>query len=65
MSHTEGRTEGSRDGFRAWEGRLSFAKGQALGNDYLVVEAADLPWELTAERIRRICDRHRGAGSDG
>jgi diaminopimelate epimerase len=44
---------------------LPFAKGQALGNDYLVVDAADLPWPLTPERIRALCDRHRGIGSDG
>jgi diaminopimelate epimerase len=44
---------------------LSFAKGQALGNDYLVVAAADLPWPLTPARVRALCDRHRGAGADG
>ncbi len=44
---------------------LRFAKGHGLGNDYLVIERADLPWPLTVERIRRICDRHTGIGSDG
>ena len=44
---------------------MKFEKWQALGNDYLIVEAAALPWELTPERIRRICDPHFGAGSDG
>ena len=44
---------------------MRFEKWQALGNDYIVVEAAALPWELNAERIRRICDRHLGVGSDG
>lgn len=44
---------------------LPFAKGQALGNDYLILDAADLPWRLTPERIRALCDRHRGIGSDG
>ena len=44
---------------------MKFEKWQALGNDYLIVEAAALPWELTPERIRRICDPHLGAGSDG
>lgn len=44
---------------------LPFAKGQALGNDYLVLAAADLPWPLTPERIRALCDRHHGIGSDG
>src|SRR5690606_14236916 len=44
---------------------LPFAKGQALGNDYLVLDAADLPWPLEPHRIRLLCDRHRGIGSDG
>ena len=44
---------------------LPFAKGQALGNDYLVIDAADLPWPLEPHRIRLLCDRHRGIGSDG
>ena len=40
-------------------------KWQALGNDYLIIEAGELPWPLSQPRIRRICDPHRGAGSDG
>ena len=44
---------------------LPFAKGHGLGNDYLVVERRHLPWDLTKDRIRAICDRHRGVGSDG
>ena len=44
---------------------MRFEKWQALGNDYIVVEAAALPWELNAERIRRICEPHLGVGSDG
>lgn len=44
---------------------LPFAKGQALGNDYLVLDAANLPWRLTPARTRALCDRHRGIGSDG
>ncbi len=46
-------------------GRMRFEKWQALGNDYLIVESGELPWELTAARIRSICDPHRGVGSDG
>ena len=44
---------------------MKFEKWQALGNDYLIVEAAALPWELSEERIRRLCDPHFGVGSDG
>jgi diaminopimelate epimerase len=40
---------------------LRFAKYQALGNDYLVVEAA----EMTPALARRLCDRHFGVGADG
>jgi diaminopimelate epimerase len=42
-----------------------FEKWQALGNDYLIVERDELPFPLTAERVRRLCDRHTGAGGDG
>src|SRR3954471_10914317 len=44
---------------------MRFEKWQALGNDYLVVERDDLPWELTQARIKRLCDPHVGPGSDG
>jgi diaminopimelate epimerase len=44
---------------------VRFEKWQALGNDYLIVEAAELPFPLTAERVRRLCDPHFGPGGDG
>lgn len=44
---------------------VQFEKWQALGNDYLIVERDKLPWELTAARVRRLCDPHFGIGSDG
>ncbi|MDQ3758692.1 MAG: diaminopimelate epimerase [Actinomycetota bacterium] len=44
---------------------VRFEKWQALGNDYVIVEAAVLPFELTPERVRRVCDPHFGIGSDG
>jgi len=44
---------------------MRFEKWQALGNDYLIVEAEALPWELSAARVRRLCDPHFGVGSDG
>jgi len=44
---------------------VRFEKWQALGNDYLIVDAEELPWELTAKRVRRLCDPHFGLGSDG
>jgi diaminopimelate epimerase len=44
---------------------VRFEKWQALGNDYVILEREQLPWELTPPRIRRICDPHFGLGSDG
>jgi diaminopimelate epimerase len=44
---------------------MNFEKWQALGNDYLIVEAENLPWELSAKRVRRLCDPHFGLGTDG
>ena len=44
---------------------MKFEKWQALGNDYLIVERSDLPFELTPGRIRRLCEPHMGVGSDG
>lgn len=44
---------------------LPFAKGHGLGNDYLVFDEADVPFDITAARVQAICDRHRGIGSDG
>jgi diaminopimelate epimerase len=42
-----------------------FVKSHALGNDYIVLDPAALSFVLTPDAIRRICDRHLGAGSDG
>jgi diaminopimelate epimerase len=42
-----------------------FEKWQALGNDYLIVEADALPFELTAPRVRAICAPHTGVFADG
>jgi diaminopimelate epimerase len=44
---------------------MRFEKWQALGNDYIVIERDDLPFQLTAARIRRICEAHFGVFSDG
>jgi diaminopimelate epimerase len=44
---------------------IPFAKGHGLGNDYLVVDQADLPGPLSERAIIRICDRNWGVGSDG
>jgi len=44
---------------------IPFVKGHGLGNDYIVIDGADLPRPLGPRQIERICDRNWGAGSDG
>ncbi len=44
---------------------MEFEKWQALGNDYVIVEAAHLPFELTSRRIQAICASHTGVSADG
>src|SRR5712691_6785967 len=44
---------------------MQFSKWHGLGNDYLLAERAELPFALTPERVRAICDYHFGVGSDG
>jgi diaminopimelate epimerase len=44
---------------------VDFEKWQALGNDYLIVEDSQLPFELTPARIRAICAGHTGVFADG
>lgn len=45
--------------------RDGFVKSHALGNDYIVLDGAQLSRPLTPEAVRRICDIHYGIGSDG
>lgn len=43
-----------------------FVKFQALGNDYIVIEASALPAALSPNDLAaRICEPHYGAGADG
>jgi len=44
---------------------MRFEKWNALGNDYAIVEAANLPFELTPTRIRALCAPHSGLAADG
>ena len=44
---------------------MRFSKWHGLGNDYLLVERAELAVPLTPERVQRLCDYHFGVGSDG
>jgi diaminopimelate epimerase len=44
---------------------MRFEKWQALGNDYLILETQNLPWELGSKRVEWLCDPHFGVGADG
>ncbi|MGQ0793566.1 MAG: diaminopimelate epimerase [Deltaproteobacteria bacterium] len=42
-----------------------FVKSHGLGNDYIVLDEANISFELTPEVIKLICHRNYGIGSDG
>ncbi|PIE35326.1 diaminopimelate epimerase [candidate division KSB3 bacterium] len=44
---------------------MKFVKYHGLGNDYIVIDPADLDCELTKRQITTICHRNYGPGSDG
>jgi diaminopimelate epimerase len=49
-------------------GKLSpneFVKSHGLGNDYVVLDGAQLSFPLTPDAVRALCDCHVGIGSDG
>ncbi|MEA2357576.1 MAG: diaminopimelate epimerase [Solirubrobacteraceae bacterium] len=58
-------TTGDRRGARGAASGMRFEKWQALGNDYVIVEATELDGEPTPELVGALCDRHRGVGADG
>ena len=37
---------------------IPFTKGHGLGNDYIVIDEADLPRPLDRRAIERVCDRN-------
>jgi diaminopimelate epimerase len=42
-----------------------FVKSHGLGNEYIVLDSAQISFPLSPEAIRTICDHHHGVGSDG
>ena len=44
---------------------VDFRKYQALGNDYIVINPAEFPFEPIPRSVKAVCDRSFGAGSDG
>lgn len=45
--------------------RNGFYKGHGLGNDYIVLDGAELGFRVTPRAVRALCDRHKGVGGDG
>jgi len=43
----------------------SFVKMHGLGNEYIVMESANIDFGLTRQAIMRLCNIHYGIGSDG
>jgi diaminopimelate epimerase len=43
---------------------MRFYKYQALGNDYIVLDSGSESY-ITKEKVKKMCDRHYGIGSDG
>ncbi|HEY8824533.1 MAG TPA: diaminopimelate epimerase [Candidatus Limnocylindria bacterium] len=41
---------------------MKFTKMHGCGNDFVVLDG---PFDLTADRVREVCDRRRGIGADG
>lgn len=42
-----------------------FVKAHGLGNEYITLDQDNINFELTTERIIKLCDVHFGIGSDG
>ena len=44
---------------------LKFTKMNGAGNDFVMLDNRDGALRLDAQKIARLCDRHRGVGADG
>ncbi len=44
---------------------LKFTKMNGAGNDFVLLDNRDGALRLDAQKIARLCDRHRGIGADG
>jgi len=45
--------------------RNSFVKMHGLGNEYIVLDSANIDFQLTTQTVIRLCNIHFGIGSDG
>jgi diaminopimelate epimerase len=44
---------------------ILFAKGHGTGNDFVILTNLDGRLTVSADQVRRLCDRHQGIGADG
>jgi len=44
---------------------MRYAKGHGTGNDFVILPDADDRLDLSADLVRRLCDRRTGIGADG
>ena len=44
---------------------IAFVKASACGNDFVLIDASQVPAHERGEVTRKICNRHRGVGADG
>lgn len=44
---------------------MRFSKMHGAGNDFIVIDQTSSVRQFTPERVRQLCDRHKGIGGDG
>ena len=44
---------------------VPFYKYHGAGNDFVIIDRSELPFELSATQIKQICERRYGIGADG
>ena len=45
--------------------KVPFYKYHGAGNDFVIIDRSELPFELSATQIKQICERRYGIGADG
>src|SRR5450756_1610354 len=44
---------------------MEFAKYEATGNDFIMIDGLSGEQELSGDLVRMLCDRRKGVGADG
>ena len=45
--------------------KVPFYKYHGAGNDFVIIDRSDIPYELSTVQIKQICERRYGIGADG